>query len=60
MTPEGKLAEGAAIILDLHDTSLAYDSSRMEMRLLRETRSVFEYLCDVWQLSVRVSISTIK
>ena len=43
-TPEGKPAEGTAIARDLHNAPVAYDSSRMEIRLLRETRSVFEYL----------------
>ena len=48
MTPEGKLVEGTSIIRDLRSPPLAHDSSRMEMRLLRDTRSVFEYLHRRW------------
>ena len=44
MTPEGELVEGTSIIRDLLKPPLACDSSRMEMRLFRDTRSVFEYL----------------
>jgi len=43
--PEGILEEVAVKVRCLGNAPLLNDSSRMEMRLLRETSSVFEYLC---------------
>jgi hypothetical protein len=43
----GMLKVGAASSPDVSDVPLAADSSRMEMRLFKERRSVLEYLCHV-------------
>jgi hypothetical protein len=49
------LERGTAVIREPSDASLAYDSSRIEIRLLRETRSVrvsvltfTNYQCGIW------------
>ena len=41
----GMLKVGATSSPDVSDVPLAADSSRMEMRLFKERRSVLEYLC---------------